>query len=163
MYIINGFFSFFFSFVVSRDGDSRTLTIIKSVIEDSAEYTCVLEAQKVSTILQVEIPRVAPTVASESTRTDFWVKKGEDADLQVPFNAYPPPKADWNFKGKPIKKTKKYITSTTETTANLTVKQADVAEAGEYLCKLANECGEASAEINLRLLGKNSAFRLMHI
>ncbi len=127
------------------------MTITKTVIEDSAEITVYLEAMKSSTVLTVEVPKLPPTINCE--KTEIWVRKGEDAVIEVPFTGYPTPKAEWVFKNKTIRKTKKTSYSINEASAQLTIKQVDDGEAGVYTCKVANECGEASVQVTVKLIG----------
>ena len=138
---------------VASQGNDRSLTISKTTLEDSAEYTCILDGVRVKTTLEVEIPYVAPSVSSECLKSDFWVKKGEDAIIEIPFYGYPPPKAEWTFKGKSVKKTKKYVPSVSDTSVRFTVKQVDQTETGVYTCKLTNECGDVTVQVTIRLLG----------
>ena len=143
---------------VANEGTNRSLTIIKATLEDAAEYVCTLDKLKVKTILEVEIPHIPPTVPSEFISANFYVKKGEDAVVEIPFAAYPVPKADWTFKGKAVKKTKKFTPSVTETSARFIIKQTDDVDTGLYACKLSNECGDATAQVTVRLLGKQITF-----
>ena len=145
---------------VASDGVNRSLTIVKTTMEDAAEYTCTLNNLKVKTTLNVEIPQLPPTVPNEFLVTDFWVKTGEDACVEIPFSGYPVPKAEWTFKGKPIKKTKKFTPSTTETSARFMVKQTEAADTGLYACKLSNDCGDVTIQVTVKLLGK--IFRFSH-
>lgn len=140
---------------MSRDGTARSLTITKAVIEDSAEYTCVLESLKSVSVLTVEVPKVPPSVAADQVPAQVWVRRGEDAVIEIPFNGFPTPKAEWTFKGKTIRKTKKTVYSISETSAQLTLKLVDENEAGTYTCKLANECGDVSVSVTIKLIGKN--------
>jgi hypothetical protein len=143
---------------VANEGTNRSLTIVKAALEDAAEYVCTLDKLKVKTILEVEIPHIPPTVPSEFVSADFYVKKGEDAVVDIPFAAYPVPQAVWTFKGKGIKKTKKFTPTVTETSARFIIKQTDEADTGLYACKLTNECGDTTAQVTVRLLGKQVNF-----
>lgn len=130
------------------------MTITKAAIEDSAEYTCILEAMKTVTVLTVEVPKVPPSIPIDQVHAEVWVRRGEDAVIEVPFNGFPTPKAEWTFKGKAIRKTKKSVYSISETSAQLTLKLVDENEAGVYTCKLSNECGDVSVSVTIKLIGK---------
>lgn len=133
------------------------MTIVKAAIVDSAEYTCVLEAMKTSTMLTVEVPKVPPTIATDQVKTEVWVKRGEDAVIEVPFNGFPTPKAEWTFKGKTIRKTKRSVAAITETSATLTLKAVEENEAGQYTCKLINECGDVSVSATVKIVGETTS------
>lgn len=147
-------FFFYCLRTVTRDGLKRSLTICKATVEDCAEYTIILEAQKSSSVLSVEVPKLAPTIALDQVRAEVWVRKGDDAVIEVPYSGYPTPKAEWVFKNKTIRKTKKAAYSISETSAQLTLKQVDDGEAGVYTCKISNECGEVSVQVTVKLTGK---------
>ena len=131
------------------------MTIAKAAIEDSAEYTCVLESMKTTTILTVEVPKVPPSVATDQVRNEVWVKRGEDTVIEIPYNGFPTPKVEWTLKGKAIRKTKRSVSTINETCAQLALKSVDDNEAGTYTCKLSNECGDVSVSVTVKLMGNS--------
>lgn len=133
------------------------MIIIKAAIDDSGEYICMLEAMKTKTLLTVDVPKLPPSVSPEWTaqHTVIWVKRGQqDVVIEVPFSGYPTPKADWLFKGKTVRKTKKTSYTISEASAQLTLKLVEENEAGQYTCKLSNEVGEVSVDVTIKLIGK---------
>lgn len=140
---------------MTKDGLKRSLTITKAVIEDSAEYTCILDTLKCSTVLTVDIPCVPPSIASDQILTEVWVKRGDDCVVDIPYNGFPTPKSEWMFKGKAIRKTKRSTYTITESSAQLTLRGVEENEAGAYTCKLINDVGEASVTVTVKLVGNN--------
>ena len=141
--------------LVTHQGKTRKLTISKTTIEDSAEYTCILGNRKTTTVLIVEPPHYPPTIPRDQVQSEIWLKKGQDVTIEIPFNGYPVPKAEWFFKGKPIRKTKKAVTNVADTSVTLSLKQVDTNETGTYTCKLGNDCGEVSVDVTIKLIGKS--------
>ena len=142
------------------------MVIIKSTIDDSGEYTCMLEAMKTKTLLTVEVPKLPPSVSPEweAEHTVVWVKRGQqDVVIEVPFSGWPTPKAEWFFKGKPVRKTKKASYTIGEASAQLTLKLVEENEAGQYTCKLSNECGEVSVSATVKLIGKYAPYLMVCI
>lgn len=129
------------------------MTITKATIADSAEYICQVESIKSITLVTVEMPKVPPSVAPDQVVNFVWVRRGDDAVIEIPFNGFPTPKAEWTFKGKTIRKTKKSVYTISETSAQLTLKLVDENEAGLYTCKLTNECGDVSVSVTIKLMG----------
>ena len=139
---------------VVRQGKGRSLVITKAAMEDSAEYTCIVDSQKPTTVLIVEPPHFAPTIPKDQFQSEYWVQKGEDVTIEIPFNGYPSPQAEWITDGKVVRKTKKNIITVNETSMTLTLKQVDEKVAGAYTCKLNNDCGEASVNVTVKLIGE---------
>lgn len=139
---------------VVRRGKERSLVITKAAMEDSAEYTCIIDSQKSTTVLIVEPPHFAPTIPRDQFQSEYWIQKGEDVTIEIPFNGYPSPKAEWTTDGKVVRKTKKSITTVSDTSMTLTLKQVDEKVAGTYTCKLSNDCGEVSVDVTVKLIGK---------
>lgn len=149
-------------FLVTRQGNTRSLTISKTTIEDSAEYTCILDNRKTTTVLIVEAPHYPPTIPRDQVQSEIWIKKGQDVTIEIPFNGYPVPKAEWFFKDKAVRKTKKSVTSAADTSATLSLKQVDTNETGTYTCKLSNDCGEVSVDVTVKLIGKSHSVHFLN-
>jgi len=86
--------------------------------------------------------------------TEFRVKKGEDVDLRVDFTATPQPTDEWTVNGKVIKKTKKFAPTLDESSASLTIFKVEDSDVGTYNIRLRNNCGEASADLKVVIMGK---------
>lgn len=71
------------------------------------------------------------------------------------YDAVPQPNDEWVVNSKIIKKSKHTKPSIDSTTASLTIKKVESTDAGVYKLRLVNNCGEAEADINLVVLGKN--------
>ena len=141
---------------VVRQGKDRSLVITKAAMEDSAEYTCIIDTQKCTTVLIVEPPHFAPTIPRDQFQSEYWIQNGEDVTIEIPFNGYPSPNVEWTTNGKVVRKTKKAVSTITDTSMILTLKQVDDKVAGTYTCKLSNDCGEVSVDVTVKLIGKIS-------
>lgn len=74
--------------------------------------------------------------------------------LEVKYTARPQPTDEWTIDGMLIQRSKRITSELTEKSASLTIKQVEFEDGGNYTIKLRNNCGEASAELNLILMGK---------
>lgn len=85
---------------------------------------------------------------------EYKVKKGEDVTLEVKYTARPQPTDEWIIDGMLIRKSDRMTPKLTESSASLTITQVEFEDGGNYTIKLRNNCGEASAELTLTLMGK---------
>lgn len=100
----------------------------------------------------MEVTESAPKITPP--KPEVRAKKGEDVTLKVDFTARPKPTDEWTVNGKVIKKSKKFVQTITESSATLTIYKVEDADVGDYTIKLKNSCGEASAKLNLVLMGE---------
>ncbi|KAG8223454.1 hypothetical protein J437_LFUL001947 [Ladona fulva] len=132
------------------EGSVRKLLIKKCTLEDQAEYTCVAVNVRSSSRLKVEILETDPRIHLDSLQKEYKIKKGEDVTFIVNYSAIPQPRDEWFVNGKIVKKTKRITQSLSETSASLTITKVEDSDSGSYTVKLANNCGEASAELTLK-------------
>lgn len=137
--------------------------------DDQTEYTCQAMNAKTSSKLTLEgkltkkqefsnINQFSKDVETSPKialpKTEYRVKKGDDVTLEAQFTARPQPTDEWTVNGKVIKKSKKFVPKLTESSATLTIFKTEDVDIGLYTIKLRNNCGEASAQLNLKLMGK---------
>lgn len=153
---------------ISIEGNVRKLVVKNVKDEDQTEYTCQAMNVKTSSKLKLEgkflinqfrllIFSIAVETSPKITlpKTEYRVKKGEDITLEAQFTARPQPTDEWTINGKVVKKSKKFVPKLTESSASLTIFKTEDSDVGTYTIKLRNNCGEASAQLNLKLMGKD--------
>lgn len=86
--------------------------------------------------------------------SEYRIKRNNDVSLYVHYNAVPQPNDEWIINSKIIKKSKHTKPSIDSKTASLTIKKVETTDAGIYKLRLVNNSGEAEADINLVVLGK---------
>lgn len=123
--------------------------------DDQVEYTCSAANVKSSSKLKTEVMETPPKITVD--KKEYRIKKGDDVTMEVKFSAIPEPKDEWTVKGKVIKKTKRTAPKVTESSAMLTIFKVEEDDVGNYSLKLKNNCGEASAELKLIIMGKWSS------
>lgn len=77
----------------------------------------------------------------------FNVKAGNDLKIEVPFKALPLPTIAWNKDGSLLKETSRVNTHVSDTSSQITIKDATRIDAGIYEVTLTNSAGTTSAEI----------------
>uniref|UniRef100_A0A671YD56 Titin n=1 Tax=Sparus aurata TaxID=8175 RepID=A0A671YD56_SPAAU len=77
----------------------------------------------------------------------FNVKAGNDLKIEVPFKALPLPTIAWNKDGSLLKETSRVNTHVSDTSSQITIKDATRIDAGMYEVTLTNSAGTTSAEI----------------
>lgn len=96
----------------------------------------------------------APKISLELLQKEYRVKKGDDVTVTVKYTSLPPPKDEWFVNGKLVTKSKRITPTLDESSASLTIRKVEEADIGSYTVKLSNNCGEASAELTLVLMGE---------
>lgn len=91
--------------------------------------------------------------------SEYRIKRNNDVSLYVHYDAVPQPNDEWVVNSKIIKKSKHTKPSIDSKTASLTIKKVETNDAGVYKLRLVNNCGEAEADINLVVLGKEKQNR----
>ncbi|PSN52174.1 Titin [Blattella germanica] len=138
--------------IITSEGTVRKLVIKKVTLEDQMDYSCVAVNVKTTSKLKVEIIETAPKINLDILQKEYRVKKGEDVTIEVKYTSTPPPTDEWFVNGTLVKKSKRITQTLTETSASLTIKKVEESDVGNYTIKLANNCGEASAELTLILM-----------
>lgn len=139
-------------YIIISEGNVRKLIVKNADEDDENDYSVVAANVKSTSKLKTEIVETLPKITLE--KKDYKVRKGDDVTLEAKFTATPKPKDEWTVNGKVIKKSKKLEPTITNSSASLTVFKVDEDDVGNYTVKLKNNCGEASAELNLIIMGE---------
>lgn len=86
--------------------------------------------------------------------SEYRIKRGGEVTLNVLYEALPQPNDEWIVNSKIIKKTKHTKPSIDSKSASLTIKKVEHTDGGVYRLRLQNNCGEATTEINIVVIGK---------
>ena len=133
--------------------------IIKNAQEsDAHQYTCVASNVKTTTKLKVEIIKSAPVMSLDDLNKTYKVKQDDEVTFNVRFNATPKPDAEWTMSKNIIKKSDRITPQINEQSASLTIRRIEETDAGEYIVKLRNSCGEAETSLRVIYMSKNIAF-----
>uniref|UniRef100_A0A3Q3E4N5 Titin n=1 Tax=Labrus bergylta TaxID=56723 RepID=A0A3Q3E4N5_9LABR len=81
----------------------------------------------------------------------FSVKAGNDLKVDVPFKGVPPPTVEWKKDGNLLKETSRVNVYTSDTSSQLTIKDATRIDAGMYEVTVANSVGTTSIEIHINV------------
>ncbi|KAK7878207.1 hypothetical protein WMY93_031159 [Mugilogobius chulae] len=77
----------------------------------------------------------------------FSVKAGNDLKIDVPFKGTPTPTVEWRKDGAELKETSRVNVQTTETSSQITIRDATKLDVGSYEVLVSNPAGSVSAEI----------------
>lgn len=77
----------------------------------------------------------------------FNVKAGNDLKIDVSFKGLPPPTVAWKKDGNSLKETSRVNAHTSDTSSQITIKDASRIDVGVYEVTVANSAGTTSAEI----------------
>ncbi|CAH1395279.1 unnamed protein product [Nezara viridula] len=137
-------------FIISSDGPKHKLIIKKVTLEDQSDYSCIAMNIKTTTKLKIEVIETAPKIqVAEKT---YKVQRGEDVEIVVKFTGTPKPSAEWSVNGTVIIPNKRISSKVEEDSATLTIKKVVDTDVGNYVVKLKNSVGEASAELTLIII-----------
>lgn len=137
--------------------DDKTVKklIVKNCQEsDAHQYTCVACNVKTSTKLKVEIIKSAPSISLEDVGRIYKVRKDEDLTINIKFNATPKPEVEWYVASTFIKPTKRHEIKSSDCSASITIKKIVEEDAGSYIVKLKNSCGEAETSMQVVFMSK---------
>lgn len=82
----------------------------------------------------------------------FSTRAGNDLKINVPFKAIPLPEVVWKKNGDTLKETNRVNVHTSETSSQITIKEASRMDVGEYKITLANSSGTKSANLFVLVL-----------
>lgn len=136
-------------FTLIDDGVIKKLIIRNAEDDDAQQYTVVASNVKSSTKLKVEMIKSAPVISIDDLNKTYKVKKDDNVTFTVKFNATPKPEDEWTVSEKIIKKSDRIIPKIDEQSASLTIKRVEETDAGEYIIKLRNVCGEAETSLRV--------------
>uniref|UniRef100_A0A8C6STM0 Titin n=1 Tax=Neogobius melanostomus TaxID=47308 RepID=A0A8C6STM0_9GOBI len=81
----------------------------------------------------------------------FSVKTGNDLKIDVPFKGTPQPTVEWRKDGIELKETSRVNVQTTETSSQITIKDATKLDVGSYEVLVSNAVGTTSAEFSVNV------------
>lgn len=129
--------------------------ILKNAQETDAQlYTCVASNVKSSTKLKVERIKSAPIIAIDDLNKTYKVKKDDDVTFVVKFNAQPKPEGEWTVNETIVKKSNRIEPNINDQSASLTIKKIVETDAGDYVIRLKNVCGEAETSLKVIYMSK---------
>lgn len=137
-------------------------TIMKTTIEDAAEYTCVAENEvgSVETSCRVTLQE-KPTIDIEEKYLSLKLRTGSDMTIPALVKAYPQPKVTWYKETTALKTTKRQTIeineiTTTETKTILNIQKLTREDSGRYKLVAENTAGSSSVECTIKVIDKPS-------
>ncbi|CAM9592142.1 unnamed protein product [Lampetra fluviatilis] len=129
----------------------RILQIQRAKLSDGGRYTCVAinaagQAKK-HVVLTVYVP---PTIRDGGGEAPLAVsvRAGGSVSLECESNAVPPPVVTWYKNGRPLAESEKAVLRG-DVGHVLTLVDAEVADAGQYVCKATNVAGQVDKVFHL--------------
>lgn len=135
-------------YTIIDEGTVKKLVISGCSVDDTSEYSACVLNMTTTTKLKVEVTEMAPKISAD-TVTIYKMKKGDDADLYVPYFASPPPSDEWSVNETVIVKNNRIVKTLDEEAAHLKITRVKKEDMGVYNLKLSNSLGEAKIAINL--------------
>lgn len=137
----------------SFDGEKSTLAFTKLNLGDSGTYKCVLKNDfgSVSSSADVVVQKRSRIPEVVEKMKDVNVIEGENACFEVKISGYPVPRVQWYRRKNEIKSNDKFVITKSEKdqTYTLTIKDANIDDAGFYKCVASNEAGETEVQSKL--------------
>lgn len=115
-----------------------------------------------SYFLRFSVVEVPPKI-NPDTPKKYKVRKGEDVEVTVKFNATPKPNDEWTVNGRVVTKSKRVAPSIDEESAVLTIRKIQEEDIGDYTLKLVNNAGEASIDINIVIVREYTILNISFI
>jgi titin len=150
-------------------GTVHKLVIEKVSSEDIGEYTA--EYQKLTTACKLNVegasyyiiivpwstpfPTVPPSFGKHSYKDKMFLKTGQSAALELPFQASPQPSVTWSFKGRGAMDARRFKEDTIFNMTSLTMSKVVPKDAGEYSVTLENPHGKCNFCVKLIIVGKS--------
>ncbi|KAH7637606.1 hypothetical protein HUG17_8710 [Dermatophagoides farinae] len=135
--------------MMSNIGKHKKLIIKNVNIQDRGYYTVVCNDQRSTGKLSVLTP---PKVLTDTRR--FTAVRGENFSLDISYEGYPSPKAEWYHSGKIIKTSKKASVEIMMSRTILTIKNFDDDDIGLYKLSLENTIGQYITHFELFIIDK---------
>lgn len=129
-------------FKIIDDNYVKKLVLKNAQETDAQLYTCVASNVKTSTKLKVEIIKSAPVIALDDLNKVYKVRENEDVVMTIKFTATPKPELEWSVSENIIKKSNRTEPTITDSSASLTIRKIVETDAGDYIIRLKNICGE---------------------
>lgn len=136
-------------FTIIDENTVKRLVLKNAQESDAQQYTCVASNVKTTTKLKVEIIKSAPLIVLEDLNKVLKVRQDEDVTFTVKFNATPKPEVIWTVFGNVVNKSHRVEPRIDEQSASLTIKRIVEEDAGDYIIKLRNVCGEAETSVKI--------------
>lgn len=135
--------------------------ISRDIGAEGGKYSCVFDNHigspaKADTVLKVEH---SPIVRHTNNKVAFDV--GENATLSCKMSAFPEPKFEWSFRGRPIDYGRKYMAAVNDLggdifVGNLLIRDVRTEDYGDYLCRSWNTVGDDDEKTILMLVKKSA-------
>lgn len=101
-----------------------------------------------------DVPVIDPSVLEALAAHPVTVKAGHTAYIKIPFKGKPLPKVTWFKDGIEVTEEEKVVMEKTSDYAALTITKCVREDSGNIMLKLKNDCGSATANLYLNVLGK---------
>ncbi|XP_075679359.1 titin-like isoform X2 [Dermatophagoides pteronyssinus] len=135
--------------MISTIGKHKKLIIKNVNVQDRGYYTAICNGQRSTGKLSVLTP---PKVLTDTRR--FTAVRGENFSLDISYEGYPSPKAEWYHSGKIIKTSKKSSVEIMMSRTILTIKNFDDDDIGLYKLSLENSIGQYITHFELFIIDK---------
>ena len=136
-------------FMTTESGKHRKLIIRNVIRQDRGIYTAVCEGQRTSAKMSVLSP---PKVLSDNRR--YTAVRNKSFTIDVPFDGYPIPKAEWYYAGRSLKTSKKVSIEILMSRTIMTIKNFDDSDVGSYKLYLENAIGQFTTHFEVLIIDK---------
>lgn len=119
--------------------------------------TCEYELSK---IVPVDPPVIDPTLLEMLSSQSVTVKAGEAATIRIPFKGKPTPKVTWYKDGLELVEDSRTVVKRNGDSSTLILNKCVREDSGSVTLKLKNDCGSATATVQLSVIGESMACRL---
>ncbi|XP_076471204.1 twitchin-like [Babylonia areolata] len=142
-------------FDVSQKGEIYKLTIKDTDFGDSGEYSLQIGERATRATLAVEPTPRPPKIDASKVPKEILVKKGENIDVEIPYDGAPVPRAKWSKNGEPINEAN-LDTETVPKCTKLRIPGAQTSDNGQYELTLTNDAGSDKVPIKITVMGPPS-------
>lgn len=136
-------------FIVSQFGKHRKLIIKNAQPQDKGVYTALCEEQRTSAKMSVLSP---PNVLTDTRR--YTAIRNKSFVLDISFDGYPSPKAEWYYAGRSLKTSKKVSVEILMSRTVLTIKNFDNEDVGTYKLCLENSIGQYMTHFEVLIIDR---------
>ena len=137
---------------IECEGRYYCLTVNNIDSEDAGDYGIVVKGHRSEAKLQVE---AQPIFTTENLyESPLVIKAGSSAVIEVPFQGSPQPRVSWKVDGHGILESRRLHHDTIYNMTSMTIKRAEMDDAGLYSVHLNNPFGTTTLDIEVIVLGE---------
>ena len=131
--------------------DVYKFSITKTSLERSGKYKfeAVNSAGKTSCIAELYVQQMAKAAVFEQDLVDSSVTIGDDLELDVKVDGYPPPKVSFYKDNIKITQSKRHKISVDDNRVILKISKTKKSDSGAYVCEIINEAGSCKCSANI--------------